>query len=967
MHCSFLPRFQSSLAVFLVPFLALGAAAPRASAAVANRVTTPISGSPAVEIPNSVHPKVRLATDLGPTPADTRLVGMTIRFNMTLPQQAALDQLLADQQNPASPRYHQWLGPTEFGAQFGLSSSDLAKVTEWLTSQGFTVTGVANGGTFITFDGTVAEAEAAFSTSIHNLSLNGESHFANVSNPSLPAAFAGVVSGITGLHNFRIKPHVQMFKPDFTSSISGGHFLAPGDIYTIYDVNPVLTAGITGAGIGTGANCHSVPAGTTCGDIAVTGQVDINSADVLSFRSASGLSTTNLPTTVHEGGDPGSPSCTTNNCSPNDNDLAESSLDVEWSGAMATGATILFVNGPDIFFNSMTQAIDQNLAPIVTTSYGECEAGWGASELNVLNQLFKQANAQGQTVMSAAGDSGATDCDAGTSAIEGLTVDFPASSPYVTGVGGTMFNEGTASGATTYWSAVNGTTGGSATQYIPEAVWNEDSAGFSFSAGGGGVSAFFPRPAWQVETGPAGLTTTVPPDASRDVPDLSLDAAASHDPFLYCYLSSCINGYRQANSNLTVAGGTSFDSQIFGGMLALIEQKTGSRTGNANQTLYALGNNATYFNTGSTSVFHDITTGNNSNPCTGGTVNCPNGGTIGYTAGVGYDLATGWGSIDLNNLANAWKLVTPLGLGSAGPAISSTALAASSLSLTAGATVTLTATVTGASGTPTGTVQFLVNNGIVGSATLNGSGVASYTYTTSCSTIGQLVLSASYLGDPIYAGSKGPLNPGQGQQTSNGTVQTSPLIAIVAPGTCPDFTVTTTTPTLTVGAGATLPTATISANSVNGFAGVVAFSATVASTSGYLPTLTLNPASVILSSNTSATTVLSLNGISAALKLPAMPGQTGSRTMPWYAAGSGVTVASLLLLVLPRRRRLGGLLLLALSVAIAAGATGCGSNTAVAPATTNPYVGTYIVTVTGTSTISGVVTSNSTTVTYSIQ
>jgi subtilase family serine protease len=957
------------LAVSLVSFLALGAAAPGAFAAVANRVTTPLSGSPSVEIPNSVHPKVRLATDLGPTAGDTRLVGMTIRFNMTTTQQAALDQLLADLQNPASPRYHQWLGPTEFGAQFGLSTADLAKVTEWLTSQGFTVTGVANGGTFVTFDGTVAEAEAAFSTSIHNLSLNGESHFANVSNPSLPAAFAGVVTGITGLHNFRIKPHVQMFKPDFTSSISGGHFLAPGDIYTIYDVNPLLTAGTTGAGIGTGANCHSVPTGTTCGDIAVTAQVDINLTDVFSFRSASGLSTTNLPTVVHEGGDPGSPSCSTNLCSPNDNDLAESSLDVEWSGAMATGATILFVNGPDIFFNAMTQAIDQNLAPIVTTSYGECEAGWGANELNILNQLFKQANAQGQTVMSAAGDSGATDCDAGTLAIEGLAVDFPASSPYVTGVGGTMFNEGTASGATAYWSAVNGTTGGSATQYLPEAVWNEDSAGFSFSAGGGGPSAFFPKPAWQVETGPAGLTTTVPADASRDVPDLSLDAAASHDPFLYCYLSSCVNGYRQANSNLTVAGGTSFDSQIFGGMLALIEQKTGSRTGNANLTLYALGNNAAYFNTGSTSVFHDITTGNNSNPCTGGTVNCPNGGTTGFSAGVGYDLATGWGSVDLNNLANAWKLVTPLGLGSAGPAISSTALTASPQTVIAGAAVTLTATVTGSSGTPTGTVQFLVNNAIAGSATLN-AGVATYSYTTSCSSLGQrrLDVSASYSGDSTFAGSKGPLNSAPAQGTSNGTAETLPLIVTVTSGTCPDLAVNTTTPTLSAGTGAAIPTATISVTPVNGFTGVVAFTASVVSTSGYLPSLSLNPATVIVSSTTPATTTLSLNGISADLKLPQMPGRNGSRTIPWYAAGSGVTVASLLLLVLPRRRRLGGLLLLALSVAIAAGATGCGSNTATTgAATANPYAGTYVVTITGTSTISGVVTSNSTTVTYSIQ
>jgi hypothetical protein len=254
------------------------------------------------------------------------------------------------------------------------------------------------------------------------------------------------------------------------------HFVAPGDIYTIYNVNPLLTT-YTGAGVGTGANCHSLPAGTLCGDIAVTGQVDLiaNDADVVAFRSASGLSTTNLPTTVHEGGDPGFAICNSCTTGPNESDLAESSIDVEWSGAMATGASILFVNGPDVFFYSMTQAIDQDLAPIITTSYGACEAGWGTTEMISLNTLFKQANAQGQTVLAAAADEGATDCDSGPTASEGLNASTsPAVRPTSPAWVAPSSTTGTALGATQYWSASNGTTGGSAVSYIPESVWNDE-------------------------------------------------------------------------------------------------------------------------------------------------------------------------------------------------------------------------------------------------------------------------------------------------------------------------------------------------------------------------------------------------------------------------------------------------------------------------------------------------------------
>jgi hypothetical protein len=988
-----LPRFLVSSALSLAVLTGIGQ--PAALAQVRGRIVSSISGPGDVAIAHSVHPRAKLGTDLGPTAGDKMLRGLTIRFNMTDAQQAALDQLLSDQQNPSSPRFHQWLTPAQYGAQFGMSSGDLAKVSAWLTSQGFNVTGVANGGTFISFDGTVAQVQSAFGTSIHNLSVNGETHFANVTEISVPSAMAGSVAAVNGLHDFRLQPRIasSIASPRFTSSVSGGHFIAPGDIYSIYNMNPLLGTN-TGAGVGTGANCHSVNS-LPCGDIAVTGQVDIYPADISAFRTASGLNATILPTTIHAAGvDPGSArSCT--NCSPSEGDLTESSIDLEWSGAMAPAAAVLFVNaacvlpGTGCGTDAMSWAVDNNLAPIVTTSYGLCEAGWGTIDLVSSNALFKQANAQGQTISAASADEGATDCDAGPTATEGLAADFPGTSPYVTSVGGTMFNDGNTTGATNYWSSTNGTVGqGSALSYIPEAVWNDESLG-QYGGGGGGASAFFIKPTWQVGTG-------VPVDGVRDVPDIALDASDAHDPLLFCVnvaqAYSCTSGFRNAAGNLdggSPAGGTSFDSQIFGGMLALVEQKIGARIGNANPTIYALANNTLYYTPGLNTVtlpsivFNDVTTGNNAMACSPGTPNCGNGGTEGFNAGTGYDLASGWGSVNLSNLANAWNLVKPLGAGSLGANTSVTTLAASPGTVAAGATVTLTASVSGSAGTPTGTVQFFANNVALGSAVaLSSGGIATYSWVTSCSALGQQVLAASYSGDSNYQGSRGPvLTANGGSQSINGSIQTAPVEVQVSSSSCPDFTLSTPTPTVSVAAGGSIPSVTITATPVNNFTGTVNFSALSTSTSGYAPTFAFSPASVTISSSAGASTTMTLSGITASLHMPGLPGSSGPGTMlakqnthkaPWYVAGSGITIASLLMLVVPGRRRLSGLLLIVLAVALIGGASGCGSSqtspgTTTTSSNTNPYAGTYTVTVTGTYTgASGQVTQHTAVVTYNI-
>ena len=212
-----------------------------------------------------------------------------------------------------------------------------------------------------------------------------------------------------------------------------------------------------------------------------------------------------------------------------------------------------------------------------------------------------------------------------------------------------MFNDGTATGATTYWGAstTNNTNGGSALGYIPEIPWNESSTSGGLGAGGGGFSLYFAKPYWQVGIG-------VPTDSARDLPDISLNAASSHDGTLYCASGSCVTGFRAADGqSLSVVGGTSVAAPSFAGVLALVEQKTGSRIGNAGPTLYALANVA--------NVYHDITTGNINSACVVGTDNCTTG-TIGYTAGVGYDLATGLGSVNVANMVNNWSAaVVPVG------------------------------------------------------------------------------------------------------------------------------------------------------------------------------------------------------------------------------------------------------------------------------------------------------------------
>ncbi len=646
-----------------------------------------------VYAPGRVHPLARAEFDRGLVEDALPLSYVTLYLKADPSLASFLDEL----QMPSSPNYHKWLTPEQFGGRFGASPGDLAKIVHWLESSGLKVNDVARGAHWITFSGTAATVGGALHTSFRHYLVNGKSHFANAEQPQIPAAMEPLTAGFGGLDDFNPEPLVirspvqpQSAGPDY--NLGSNHYIAPDDFATIYDVAPLYGAGIDGTGQ----------------KLAIVGTSAIDLNDIRAFRKMFGLAA-NDPQVVLVGPDPGKNGA-----------QIEADLDLEWSGAVARNATLIFVYAQSVT-TAAQYAVDQNLAPVMSESYGFCEQ----YDSPVLRGVAQQASAQGITWFVASGDFGATTCDRGAliaEATRGLTVSFPASIPEVTAVGGTSFDDS----AGGFWAARNSATDSSALSYIPERAWNDSRTGFDST--GGGASVYFPKPSWQ--SGPG-----VPGDGARDLPDVSLAAS----PNKYGYLV-------ESGGILTAVGGTSASSPSFAGIAALLNQHLvngGAQPGlgNINPALYHLAQ-------ATTDVFHDIAAGDNQEPCAQGSPSCVNG-LAGYPATPGYDLATGLGSVDANNFVMEWNTGTA----------SSTTLTASPS--TAGVTdnVTLTATVTASNGgsAPTGNVDFVVSDVNLGSAPVvaNGS-TAVATFSTTGAALaarngGNAVVSALYGGGNLMS------------------------------------------------------------------------------------------------------------------------------------------------------------------------------------------------------------------------
>lgn len=599
---------RSSRLVAILAFLVL----PSAVFGQQERIAGSVSGTGRVALSGNRNPKARPQFDTGRVDPEFKLHLVTLVFKPLPAQQAALTALLAEQQNRSSLSYHRWLTPEQYADRFGLSQEDIAKVTSWLQSNNLTIDYSARGRNWISFNGSARDIELAFGTEIHRYRVDSEIHYANSTDPTIPAELADVVLGVLGLDDFKMKSSAARHRtstdayhlgnPEYTFS-NGSHALEPDDLATIYDITPLLASGITGSGQ----------------RIVVVGQSDISLSDIATFRG--GILPVNVPNILLVPGsaDPGMP----------EDDEAEADLDLEWVGAVARNATIVYVNSTNVL-TSAEYAISENLAPVISFSFGNCEQHVSGTMAQSVESAALEASVQGITWLAASGDTGPAECDSQTSllATQGMSVNFPASLPQITGVGGTEFNEGTGD----YWSVANSSTLASALSYIPEIAWNESALGL-LNASGGGMSTFYAKPTFQAGPG-------VMNDGARDVPDVAMTASADHDSYVVVTNGAVTDGH----------GGTSAATPVFAGLVALLNQyyQSGGQ-GNINSNLYRIAQ---------TKAFHDIMTGNNIVPCLLGSPNCTTG-SFGYSAGVGYDLVTGLGSVDAYNLISNWNARTP--------------------------------------------------------------------------------------------------------------------------------------------------------------------------------------------------------------------------------------------------------------------------------------------------------------------
>ena len=575
-----------------------------------------------VVLHGTVPPKARPEFDVGPADPSLAMKRTILLLKIAPEKQAELDRLVAEQQDPSSPNFHRWLTPEEFGKRFGRTPEEIGTVKGWLITHGFTIDETAKGGTWINFSGTASDVDLAFHANMHDYQVDGKVRHANSTDISIPRALADLVAGPVSLHNFphktvhtppRRMPETNL-QPGYTEpNGSGGYYydLAPGDFAVIYDVNSVYNMGYDGAGV----------------TIAIVERTHPDAAKWNFFRSTFGLPY-NPPVVTVNGPDPG-------DLGPDED--AEADLDVEWSGAVATGATINFVtsastNSADGVDLSSQYIVDNNLAPIMSNCFETCEPDLGPTWSAFYYNLWEQAASQGITVFVVSGDSGAYACTnangvpGGSKAVNGL-----ASTPFNIAVGGTTLSD-----ASAYWSPDNSTYGVSALGYIPEAAWNNWGLYGLYWASGGGPSAFWRKPAWQVCPG-------VPNNGARNLPDVSLDA----DPYTGYRVYTCANSTGLCSSNSwSVIGGTSAASPSLASIMALIVQSSGGkRQGNFNSAFYQLGNAQYSGASGAIAVFHDITSGGN-----GFGASLP-----GYSCAAHYDLVTGLGSVNAANLLLAFQ------------------------------------------------------------------------------------------------------------------------------------------------------------------------------------------------------------------------------------------------------------------------------------------------------------------------
>ena len=577
----------------------------------------------AVPIAGNHSPAASGLVALSAAPADQIL---EMRIVMSPSHRAELESLLREQQDRSSTQYHRWLKPGEFDSRFGQSASVRAAITSWLTQQGFDVNPSPNDLFAISFQGTVRQAETAFSISIE--SPDGGKHYANTNDPSVPSKFGGVIAFVDGLDNLRagrsgmhVAPGSRARTTQPNAGAARGRYatphawnavfyngqlgFGPSDLYTFYDETPLLNHGVNGAGGG-------------CIGLIEIG--DYDPAAVASFDQVFNLPAPNIKDVISPNSD-----------NPGFNFRSDETIfDLLYAHAIAPGARInIYLTDPATYggnvipstVDSLNTAVRQDACSAISISIESC--GFPASfYTGPLHTTYMRAASQGQTVFVAEGDQGAAefqynpftgvgDCSLGTTP----HVNELASDPYVTSVGGTQFNP-------IYDN------NGNDVRHVSESVWNE---GDNNGAGGGGRSVVFSKPFFQF------LGT--PRDGARDVPDVSMEAALL-TPGVFPVFPDQNSG----ESVVCCAGGTSLGAPIWAGIAELLVQGNDrERIGTLNPGLYLLGASKL----GALTGIRDVTMGDNDF-----------NGVSGFDAVTGYDLASGWGTPDIANFVRAYLAIS---------------------------------------------------------------------------------------------------------------------------------------------------------------------------------------------------------------------------------------------------------------------------------------------------------------------
>jgi subtilase family serine protease len=575
---------------------------------------------------------------------------------MALNRRGQLAQLEVDLQDRHSHSYHRWLTPRQFATNFGPTTQQIQAVAAWLSSRGLMVSAMDPLARTVRFTGTYSEVKEALGTTI----LGDGANYGNVTDPQVPAALAPTIVSIEGLSTHNGDP-LQTETDAIVSTCTQpagcntSPYFGPGDLYTFYDETSVLNAGNLGTGgTATSGDCVALPESSSINTQTLTNFVN-QFQGLPSQLPSPGV----LPPIVYTAINPpvnGAAPATTPGL-PSDN---EPYLDIEWVHTVSPNTPIrVYYVVKGNYLNAMRYAVLENQCGVISSSVeGSCDP---VTTILALDDVEAEATVQGQTIFKSSGDYGSNwKCGSPIPAIltqnspeqraynqsscKGTSnnyadangnlyqpsIDEEASSANITVVGGTKFQP-------TYDSAGNDL---STVGQDLESVWNNNDTGLLFcptkDASGGGPSVIFGKPAWQTGFG-------VPNDAARDIPDVAMGADG---PAVGVSPAIALPGFFVATQKATdpaptfaLTGGTSIATPMWAGVSRLIAQAQGAtRLGNINSRLYELGNLRS-----SNSGLHDVTVGNNIN-----------NGIPGYSAGVGYDLVTGWGSPDIAKLVAAF-------------------------------------------------------------------------------------------------------------------------------------------------------------------------------------------------------------------------------------------------------------------------------------------------------------------------